>query len=128
MPLGDQTGPMGFGSMTGRAAGFCAGYGVPGYTNPVFGRGRGFGWGRGYGFRGGWGRGFGRGFGRAWAAPYPAYSGYGYYPPAAPTAPAAPASPTAQDELGALQRESEYLKTELDNINRRISELQSEKE
>lgn len=127
MPLGDQTGPMGFGPMSGRAAGFCAGYGMPGYANPVYGRGRGFGRGRGLGFRGGWGRGFGRGFGfgRPWAAPYAPYSGYGNYPPAAQTAQTAP---TAQDELSALQRESEYLKTELDNINRRISELQSEKE
>jgi hypothetical protein len=38
MPLGDGTGPTGRGAMTGRAAGFCAGYGVPGYRNPgVFG-------------------------------------------------------------------------------------------
>ncbi|MBN1863537.1 MAG: DUF5320 domain-containing protein [Victivallales bacterium] len=35
MPGGDGTGPMGMGSMTGRAAGFCAGYGVPGYMNPM---------------------------------------------------------------------------------------------
>jgi len=35
MPGGDGTGPMGMGPMTGRAAGFCAGYGVPGYMNPV---------------------------------------------------------------------------------------------
>jgi len=35
MPWGDGTGPMGMGPMTGRAAGFCAGYGVPGYANPI---------------------------------------------------------------------------------------------
>jgi hypothetical protein len=34
MPGGDRTGPMGTGSMKGRGAGFCAGYGTPGYTNP----------------------------------------------------------------------------------------------
>jgi len=34
MPLGDGTGPLGLGPMTGRAAGFCAGYPVPGYMNP----------------------------------------------------------------------------------------------
>jgi len=63
MPLGDGTGPLGFGPMTGRAAGYCAGYPVPGYLNPVPGRGW-FGVGRG-GFPWGWGRGrfFGRGFG-----------------------------------------------------------------
>jgi len=83
MPGGDGTGPLGMGPMTGRAAGFCAGYGMPGYMNPIpgqgfrlrqgyggqvgMGRGRGF-WGRG----GGRGRGFwGRGRGGAWGGmPY----------------------------------------------------------
>ena len=55
MPGGDRTGPRGLGPRTGRAAGYCAGYAVPGYMNPdVPGYGRGFGFGRG--------RGFGRGF------------------------------------------------------------------
>jgi hypothetical protein len=94
MPFGDGTGPAGMGPMTGRAAGFCAGYPVPGYMNPVVGRagfygpgapafgpyGAGlYGYGAGYGMPyggygipyGGWGnpwlrRGFGRGFGRGW--------------------------------------------------------------
>jgi len=35
------------GPMTGRAAGFCAGYSVPGYANPILGRGW-FGRGRGW--------------------------------------------------------------------------------
>jgi hypothetical protein len=34
MPRGDRTGPAGMGPMTGRAAGYCAGYGTPGYMNP----------------------------------------------------------------------------------------------
>ncbi len=38
MPGGDRTGPAGMGPMTGRAAGICAGYPVPGYMNPVMGR------------------------------------------------------------------------------------------
>ena len=38
MPRGDGTGPAGMGPMTGRAAGYCAGYPVPGYMNPVGGR------------------------------------------------------------------------------------------
>ena len=63
MPRGNGTGPMGLGPMTGRGAGFCAGYGVPGCMNPVGGRGGGsFGFGRG---GGGFGRGFGRGFAKA---------------------------------------------------------------
>jgi len=84
MPRGDGTGPAGMGPMTGRAAGYCAGYGMPGYMNPIPGR-RGaypgvpygvppYGWpGTGYMppayygpayYRGGFGRGFGRGMGR----------------------------------------------------------------
>ena len=43
MPRGDGTGPMGMGPMTGRGAGFCAGFAVPGYANPI---GYGFGFGR----------------------------------------------------------------------------------
>jgi len=35
MPGGDGSGPAGMGPMTGRAAGYCAGYPVPGYMNPV---------------------------------------------------------------------------------------------
>jgi hypothetical protein len=38
MPLGDRTGPLGLGPRTGRGLGYCAGYGVPGYLNPI-GRG-----------------------------------------------------------------------------------------
>ncbi|MFA5364498.1 MAG: DUF5320 family protein [Candidatus Bathyarchaeia archaeon] len=56
MPRGDGTGPNNAGPMTGRAAGYCAGYPVPGYMNPTMGYGRGGG--RGHG------RGMGRGFGR----------------------------------------------------------------
>jgi hypothetical protein len=96
MPYGDGTGPMGYGPMTGRAAGYCAGYNVPGYMNPTPGRSWGF-WGRGFwpGYGFGLGRGRGRGGGRGrgrgfrwrtfgmalpvWTAPvYPAYSGMSY--------------------------------------------------
>lgn len=83
MPFGDGTGPVGLGPMTGRAAGFCAGFPVPGYMNPVAGRAGFYGPGVspfgphgaslfGYGVPyAGWGnpwlrRGFGRGFGRGW--------------------------------------------------------------
>ena len=38
MPFGDGTGPAGLGPLTGRGAGFCAGFPVPGYINPVMGR------------------------------------------------------------------------------------------
>jgi len=53
MPKGNGTGPMGMGPMTGRAAGFCAGYEMPGYVNPHPGCGGGMGRGRNSGGCGG---------------------------------------------------------------------------
>ncbi len=46
MPAGNGTGPMGAGPMTGRGAGFCAGFNQPGFAS-----GGGFGRGMGFGFR-----------------------------------------------------------------------------
>ncbi|MDI6742043.1 MAG: DUF5320 domain-containing protein [Smithella sp.] len=62
MPRGDATGPMGMGPMTGRGAGYCAGFGMPGYMNNIGGRGFGMGFSRGAGFGGRGGRGGGFGF------------------------------------------------------------------
>ncbi len=126
MPRGDGTGPAGMGPMTGRAAGFCAGYPVPGFMNPIGGRGywgagRGF-WGRG----GGRGRGFGRGFGWARAGyGYPAWGAadYPYAPYPAPFAQA----PTPEQELAALKQQAEYSQNALDEIKKRIEELDSQK-
>jgi NAD-dependent dihydropyrimidine dehydrogenase PreA subunit len=64
MPFGDRTGPRGMGPMTGRGAGYCAGFGWPSFANPIPGR-RWF----GFGWRG-WGRGRGRGFGWRRYTPY----------------------------------------------------------
>ena len=61
MPRGDGTGPLGKGPMSGRAAGTCAGFGLPGSANAAPGRGFGMGFGRGQG-SGGWGGGGGRGW------------------------------------------------------------------
>lgn len=58
MPAGNGTGPQGMGPMTGRAAGFCAGFGMPGSANAMPGRGYGMGFGCG---RGAWGGRGGRG-------------------------------------------------------------------
>ena len=116
MPGGDGTGPMGMGPMTGRAAGYCAGYPVPGYMNPAFGRGRGgFGLGRGWGR----GRGGGRGFGWQRAAYRYAY-GAGYYGgyPYAPEI-------TPQQEADMLKDQAKAMQEEIKAINERISELQS---
>jgi hypothetical protein len=123
MPGGDGTGPAGLGPMTGRAAGFCAGYPVPGYANPVGGRGY---WGRGRGRGGGRGRGFGRGFGWAragYGSPAGDAVGYPYAPYPVPFAQA----PTPQQELDGLKQQAEYFKDALDEINKRIEELDSQK-
>lgn len=48
MPWRNRTGPLGLGATTGRGAGFCAGFPVPGFLNPWFGFGRG--WRRFWGF------------------------------------------------------------------------------
>ncbi|MBD3423181.1 MAG: hypothetical protein GF417_01900 [Candidatus Latescibacteria bacterium] len=113
MPGGDRSGPRGMGPMTGRGAGYCTGNNVPGYMNPYpgggFGRGRGWGMGRGGGF--GWGRGYGRGWGA------------GYAPYAVPPAGANP----AESEEEYLTREAEYLKSRLDEINKRLEEKDSGK-
>ena len=98
MPGGDGTGPMGMGPMTGRAAGYCAGYGMPGYANPITGRwagpyGYGWGvrapyWGGGFGYGRGFGFGRGRGGGRGWrhrfyATGLPGWARAGWYGPPA---------------------------------------------
>jgi hypothetical protein len=119
MPGGDGTGPIGLGPMTGRAAGFCAGFGVPGYANPIGGRGF---WGRG--------RGMGRGRGFGWArAGYsmPAWGGYagGVYS-GYPYQGGFPAV-NAEQEQQTLKHQSEYLQQSLDDINKRIEELESQK-
>jgi hypothetical protein len=123
MPGGDRTGPMGMGPMTGRAAGYCAGFPMPGYANPVDGRGY-----------------FGRGGGRGWrnrfyATGLPGWARAGYGWPASGSAvspyayggtPFAPGI-TTQQELDGLKGQAEYLEDALDGIKRRIEEIESQK-
>jgi len=123
MPGGDGTGPGGMGPMTGRAAGYCAGYPVPGFMNPIGGRGF---WGAGRG-GGGWGRrnqfyatGL-TGWQRA-AGGYPAFGGA--MPYGAPNAMPFPPTMTAQQELDGLKGQAEYLEDALDGIKKRIEELE----
>ena len=131
MPRGDGTGPAGMGPMTGRAAGFCAGYSAPGYMNPVGGRGMGAGGGFGRGFGGGFGGGRGRrnqyyatglpGWQRAsmgmpaWGAP-----GYAY-------AQAPGYAPAPEQEANALRSQAEYLENSLAEIRKRMEELEKSK-
>jgi len=125
MPGGDGTGPAGLGPMTGRAAGYCAGYPVPGYANGVGGRGFG-GWGRGRGGGRGWRNQFYAtgltGWQRA-AMGWPALGGM--MPPMAPyAAPFAPAM-SAEQQLDALKGQAEYFEDALDGIRKRIEELEA---
>ena len=126
MPGGDGTGPAGMGPMTGRAAGYCAGYSVPGYANGVGGRGYGF-FGRG---RGG-GRGRRNGFYATgmpgWAragAGYPAWGAVAGQYPVAPVAPMP--TVTTEQELAGLKQQAEYMGNALSEISKRIEELEAE--
>ena len=109
MPRGNGTGPNGLGPGTGRNAGFCAGYSVPGYMNPVA-RGRGFHCGRefGQGFRRGIGRGRGCFNDVPWSAADPADGAF--------------------DEEKALKSQAEYLEEHLDQVKKRLNELKGKSE
>ena len=112
MPGGDRTGPMGMGPMTGRGAGYCAGYSVPGYATPIPGRGWGFGYGRGFARGYGYGRGFGRRFG--WnEARYPYLTPY------------VPAEIDTKQEADMLREQAKAMQEEISAINQRIKELES---
>ena len=100
MPGGDRTGPMGAGPMTGRGAGYCAGYGMPGYTHRGFGRGMG----GGRGFGRGWGRGMGTRF-HAWWQNTPV------------------SQPDPIHERQMLEQEAAYLKNQVEQIQNRLNEL-----
>lgn len=122
MPGGDRTGPLGMGPRTGRGAGFCRGYGMPGFANSMFSGGRGFG--RGFGSGGGHGR---RnryyatglpGWARGWGYPY----GYGNEWDI-PTRPGRTAE-TKADEVAFLKEEALLLSDTLRDINKRIEELE----
>lgn len=119
MPGGDRTGPLGAGPRTGRGAGYCSGYAVPGYMNPVSGRGS-WGWGA-YGR----GRGGGRGW-RNWyyATGMPGWQRTAYGYPAYGEPYPYSSEPTAAEEKDMLKGEAEALKRELEDIQNRISTLE----
>lgn len=103
MPRGDGTGPAGMGSMSGRGAGYCAGFGTPGFVN----RGAGFGGGFGRGLGRGFGRGLGLGFGRA-TTPWFGLTGRS----------------GGEAEQTLLKNRAEALKTQLDAVQQRLGELE----
>ena len=102
MPRGDRTGPMGMGPMTGRGAGSCANYDVPGYANPMPGFRA---WGRGRGWRH-----------RYYATGLPRWARFGGWEPGAPPV-------TKEEESEALKAQAEWLGEQLKTIQNRLSEL-----
>ena len=108
MPRGNGTGPAGMGPMTGRGAGYCAGFGVPGYANFA---GRGFFGcsGRGMGFRN-----------RFFAAGLPGWQGAGRPPYYA-------VGLSADEEKDVLARQAKAFEDQLTGLRKRIAELETEK-
>lgn len=132
MPRGDRRGPEGFGPMSGRGYGYCAGYDAPGYAAPAPGRGMGRGGrGRAWGYGGGYGPGFGRGMAwrRGWG--YGEYGGPGPWGPEPWSAGAGasgyePPDPDRRQELEALKRQAEYFERGLEQVKSRIDELEND--
>ena len=104
MPGFDRTGPMGMGPMTGRGAGYCAVDVTPGRIQRFFGRGLGL----GRGFRGG-----GRGWRRMFYATGLPFWARGPY-----------TDPTPSEDVSTLKAEADWLKGQLDDVNRRLQELE----
>ena len=101
MPAGDRTGPMGAGPRTGRAKGFCSGFDQPGYAN-TGGRG-------GYAsMRGGAGRGWRH---RFLATGIPGW-----------------VAPTPEQESADLKAQAEWLKSQLETVQKRLDEFSQTKE
>lgn len=129
MPGFDGTGPRGCGPRTGRGLGYCgAGYrhrphgfrrGYYGRRHgfgpgPGFGPGYGPGPGPGYGSGYGYGRGFGPGFNRWWGGePEPYYGSPGY---------------EAVDEKAYLTEQAALLRAELEELEKRMAELEESPE
>jgi len=131
MPRGDGTGPGGMGPMTGRAAGYCAGYSVPGFANPIGGRfagaGRGLYGGRGRGYRN-WYYATGLPGWQRYNMGMPAWGGV-YGPPVNPYAnPYMGPAATPDQEKEMLKEQADLLKQQLEDIQARVEELEKEPE
>jgi len=100
MPGGDRTGPLGTGPVSERDMGYCKGYDQPGFANPTLGSRIGFGFGR-------------RGAGRGWRHRFYAAGIPGWVPP------------TPEQETADLKAQADFLRTQLDAIQKRIEELTS---
>jgi hypothetical protein len=106
------------GPRSGRAAGFCAGFGLPGYANPIPGRGFGLGCGGGAG-RGGGGRGWRN---RFYATGLPGWARaeapVGWVPYSA--------TPGPEQEVAVLKQQVERLDSVRESIRQRLREIEAE--
>jgi hypothetical protein len=122
MPGGDRTGPMGMGPMTGRGAGFCAGFGAPGFVNRWFGFGRRL-----------FGRGQGRGGGRGWRNVFFATGLTGWQRAAMAStgdpfgAAVEPPPMSPEQEFQLLKQQADAAAATLEQVRRRIDELAARK-
>ena len=115
MPGGDRTGPMGTGPMTGRGAGFCGGANAPGFMSRMGGAFSGGGRGRG-----------GRGWRRMFhATGLPGWARAALGAAAAAVAAAQSRVPTREEELDVLKQQANEASAVLEDIRKRISELES---
>lgn len=121
MPKRDGTGPLGQGTMTGRAAGYCAGNAIPRPRSGFMNRGGFTGMGM-PGFMFARDRSFGFGFGRGYARRR-MWGGYGCFGPAGS---GCFADIPEDEEKAWLTREEQYLEKRLGGIKRRLSQLSVE--
>ena len=119
MPKGNRTGPTGTGARSGRGAGFCAGFDMPGYANPMMAAGAGAGMRR---RQEGWGGPLAGGRGwrhRSFATGRPDHLYFDSHPAAA-------RSYNPEWEMESLRNRSRMLQAELDTISKRLEELDSQ--
>lgn len=107
MPRGDGTGPMGMGRMTGRGAGYCAGFAAPGYANPI-----------GFGCTFGGGRGFRRMFYATGLPEQVRFMPHTY----------AGTYESAVGERELLSRQAEFLENQLEQVKKRLSNFKEDAE
>jgi hypothetical protein len=105
MPRGDGSGPTGMGPMSGRGAGFCAGFNTPGYMAQGCGRGFGMGLRRGFGGR--------FGFRGGMAGAQRAVGDFSQM--------------SRDQEIEILKNQANSLKDALENVQKKLEEIESDK-
>ncbi len=118
MPGGDRTGPAGMGPTTGRGAGFCAGYSIPGCMNSPFD------WGLGRGRGGGRGR-------RNWfhATGLTGWQRYTDHPISTAYAEGTASyglAATKEQKLETLKNQAKFLEDSLKDIKKRMDQMEKE--